>query len=147
MKTKILIMCGLMLIFFIGLVSASNIENVGFNVSSEFKPIDDAVGLQFKDDVNQIHIRIMDEDSKSEGIDKMNSGFTKYDGAISIFNESDKVGSIDTYTFSCGEFVKLNGKKYWVEVSSDDIENPNYDKCLENLYYLNEHNHFEPIES
>ena len=134
-----------------GIVSSANIENVGFNVSSEFKKIDDAVGYQLKDNANDIRIRIMDDESRSDGISNMNEGYEKISDTIYMFNESLEVGnypySKTTHSFSYGEFIKVDGKRYWVEVSSDDIENPNYDKCWEYLEYFNEHNTFEPIKA
>lgn len=52
--------------------TAINIENIDFNISSEFKPIDDAVGLQFQDENNNITLRILDDESRGDSISDMN---------------------------------------------------------------------------
>lgn len=128
-----------MIILFIETASAS-MEEIGFNVSSEFEHTDGA-GLQFLDeDVSRI--RIFD----GWDIDKYSKGFTKYNETVYIFNKSSEMGKSVIYQFALGEYIIIDGKKYWVEVNSEDIENPNYEKCLEYLDYFNEHNNFELVK-
>ena len=153
MKVKVIISV-LMLLLFIGISSATDIMDVGFNVSSEFKIVDDADGLQFIDEYNKVRIRIFDGDD----IGKMASGFKPYNETTFIFNESnggepitDAKGNVMssmpvTYIFAYGEYIKIDGKKYWVEASNEDYRNADYDKILESLDYFNEHNTFETIK-
>lgn len=49
------------------------------------------------------------------------------------------------HSFSCGEYVKINGKTYKVYISSY-LDNPNYNKCLKYLNYFNEHNKLELVK-
>lgn len=130
---------------------ATDIKNIDFNISSEFKPIDDAEGLQFEDEINEIRLRIFDDEPKGS-IDDMNSGFDKYNDTVYINNETMTIGdpqysTITNHMFSYGEYIKIDGKLYWVEVSSDNMENPNYDMCLKHLEYFNEHNNFEFVNA
>ncbi len=138
MKTKILISI-ILVIFFICTVSATDIKDMNFNVSSELQPQDDAVGLGFLDE-NNIVLRILDKN-----LDDQNSGFTKYNKTVYSYNDSMAVGDEQLLMFTYGEYIKIDGKKYWVDVTYYGAE-PNYDKCLEYLEYFNEHNNFEPVE-
>ena len=134
-------------------VSANNLYNINFNISSGFKHVDDASGLQFTDESNGVCIRILDENKKWE------DGFTKYNETVYVYNktiggEQQKFEELDTTIkspavnmFSYGEYIKIDGKKLWVEFSNDlDVDKePNYDKILESLKYFNEHNKFESV--
>lgn len=130
-----------MLIFLIGIVSANNLEDMNFKVPSGFEKVEGAEGLQFVDESNHIRIRIFDADEND-----WDSSYKKYNGTVLIFNESTTMGDNILYTFSYGEYIIIDGQKYWVEVSNDDIGSPNSEKCLETLGYFNENNNFEPVE-
>ena len=132
-------------------VSAGNLNDVKFNVSSEFKPIEDAAGLQFVDESNNIRIRIFDENKDWQaGAEKYND--TVYWKNSTTIQEGTNVGDMktsDSKLYDCfyGEYVKYNGKTYWVEVSNENpTKEPNYDKVLECLNYFNEHNSVEHVK-
>ena len=149
MKGKIII-SALVLIFFIGVVSATNLEDIGFNVSSELK-LRDGQGLQFGDSHGNTFI-IAEKD-----LENLDSEYKKFNETTYIFNESIGGNSITDangnkmdkmpvkHTFSYGEFIKINGKTYKVYIMSNS-DNPDYNKCLEYLNYFNEHNYFESVK-
>ena len=140
MKTKIVIGI-LLLIFFIGVVSASNLEDMNFNIPSGFEKVDDAVGLQYVDNSKNVRIRIFDDE-----MDKWDNGFEKYNETVLVSDETMKIGNQNTYALAYGEFIKIDGKEYWVEVSNEDIVERNEGNCLETLDYFNQHNSFDPVE-
>lgn len=137
MKTKILIILTLILFLTLCFVSAKNINEIGFNVSSELKPVKGAVGLHFNN--SDVYFSISEQNSK-----KMSEGFGKYNNTVYISNNTIN-GTVKTIIFAYGEYIKIGGKTYWVEVSNANLQNPNYEKCLEVLRYFNEHNTFEPV--
>lgn len=138
MKTKTLLTL-LVLIFFMGSVSATNLEDMNFNIPSGFEKVDGAEGLQFVDESKDVRIRIFDSD-----LHKYDNGFEEYNETVLVFDESTPLGDYDMYyTFVYGEYIKIDGKEYWVEVGNDDIKDRNADNCLETLEYFNEHNNFE----
>lgn len=55
--------------------------------------------------------------------------------------------TITMHHFAYGEYIKIDEKMYWVEVSSDLMENPNYNMCLEHLEYFNANNNFEVVNT
>jgi len=141
------------IIFALSAVSATNLEDMNFNISSEFKPVEDAQGLQFTDESNDIRIRIFDDK-----IGEWEDGFSKYNETVYIYNETmggetNEIGDSGLTTetpsvvmFNYAEYIKIDGKTYWVEIGSDSVgEEPNYEKILEDLDYFNEHNNFEPV--
>ena len=119
-------------------VSAMHLEKNRVNVSSELKPTD-GDDLQFEDN-NGICLRIIDEN-----LGNMNNGFSKHNNTIFMFNESRSKGSLEIHSFAYGEYIKIDEKKYWIEVS-DHRNNPDYEKCLEYLEYFNKHNNFEYVD-
>lgn len=141
------------IIAFSSVVSATNLEDMKFNVPTGFEKIDDAAGLQFVDESKGVRIRIFDDE-----MDKWDDGFTQYNETVLISNETIGGDSITdaqgnelskmpkSYLLAYGEYIKINGKEYWVEVSNDDISEQNAENCLETLKYFNEHNTFEPVE-
>ena len=137
MKTKFTIII-FTFIFLVSIVTAANVEDMDFNVPSGFEHVDDAEGLQFVDDINKIRIRIFDADDND-----WDSGYEKYNETVVVMDETSTLGDYTIYTLSYGEFIKIDGKEYWVEISSDDLENRNAEKCLDTLEYFNEHNSFE----
>lgn len=138
MKTKLIISI-FIVVFFICTVSATDIKDIDFNVSSELQPNDEAAGLGFLDE-NNIGLRILDKN-----LENQNSGFTKYNETVYVSNDSMATGSGNLIMFTYGEYIKIDGEKYWVDVTYYG-DNPDYDKCLEYLEYFNEHNNFEPVE-
>lgn len=139
MKTKIIISI-LLLILFICAVSATDLKDMNFDVSPELGEPDDTAGLGFLDEENNIVFRILDKN-----LDNQDSGFTKYNDTVLVSNSSMPVGDEKLIMFAYGEYIKIDGKTYWVDVTATG-ENPNYDKCLEYLDYFNIHNDFEPVE-
>ena len=149
MKSKIII-CILVLIFFISAVSSTNLQDIGFNVSSELKQ-HDGDGLQFEDGTGDSFIIV------EKQLERLDSEYKKYNETTYIFNESFGGDSINDakgnemgkmpvkHSFSCGEYVKINGKTYKVYISSYS-DNPNYNKCLKYLNYFNEHNKLELVK-
>ena len=149
MKSKIIISI-LVLIFFIGAVSSSNIEDIGFNVSSELKP-SDGDGLQFEDGRGNSFI------ISEKELEHLDSEYKKYNETTYVFNESFGGNSITDakgnemdkmpvkHVFSYGEYIKINGKTYKVYIMGGS-DNPDYDKCLEYLKYFNEHNKVELVK-
>ena len=149
MKSKIII-CILVLIFFISAVSSTNLQDIGFNVSSELKQ-HDGDGLQFEDGTGDSFIIV------EKQLEHLDSEYKKYNETTYIFNESFGGDSINDakgnemgkmpvkHSFSCGEYVKINGKTYKVYISSYS-DNPNYNRCLKYLNYFNEHNKLELVK-
>ncbi len=70
---------------------------------------------------NNIVLRILDKN-----LDNQNSGFTKYNETVYVANDSMAVGNEQLIMFTYGEYIKIDGKKYWVDVTYNDAE-PNYD--------------------
>lgn len=149
MKSKIIISI-LVLIFFIGVVSSSNIEDIGFNISSELKP-NGGNGFQLEDGKGNTFI------ISEKELSNLDSEYKKYNETTYIYNESivgeSLVGSNgkelapapSTQIFSYGEFIKVDGKTYEVLVRGN-FDNPDYNKCLEYLNYFNEHNKVELVK-
>ena len=77
MKSKIII-CILVLIFFISAVSSTNLQDIGFNVSSELKQ-HDGDGLQFEDGTGDSFIIVEKQLTKElkENIEKCIIEFKK----------------------------------------------------------------------
>ena len=146
-KKRILLSLAILVIVFSSccVVSAGNLGDVNFNVSSEFKQVTDAEGLQFVDDENGIRIRIFDDMATKweSGFDKHNDTVYKYREVIGADSNPQKIISFDY-----GEYIKIDGKQYWVEIGNDRGagEGADYDKILECLEYFNEHNSFEPVK-
>ena len=86
MKSKIIISI-LVLIFFIGAVSSSNIDDIGFNVSSELKS-NDGNGFQL-DDGNGNKFIITEKE-----LGNLDSDYKKYNETTYIFNKSSVVNGL-----------------------------------------------------
>lgn len=137
----------------VSVVSAKDIGDIGFNVSSELKPTD-GDGLQFEDSEGN-YFRIFENDVENVNASKY---YVKYNETVFMFNNSmggdaitDAKGNVMdkmpvTIYFGYGEYIKIDGKTYCVDVSAGNLKNPNYDKVLEYFNYFNEHNAFEPVK-
>ena len=134
-------------------VPAKDIKDIGFNVSSELKPTN-GDGLQFEDSAGN-HFRIFEN-----AVEDMNSSkhYIKYNETVFMFNQSiggnsitDAKGNemdkmpVNIY-FGYGEYIKIDGKTYCVDISAGNMKNPDYEKVLEYFNYFNEHNSFESVK-
>lgn len=134
-----------MLTIFLALscVSSKDIKDINFNVSSELTQQNDTTGLVFRDNVTDVTLRILDEESRGESIDSMKRGFTKYNDTVYVFDTRNNNLEL-THMYSLGEYIKINGTMYWVEVSSDDIA-PSTFFCSKYLDDFNSNNVFESV--
>lgn len=134
-------------------VPAKDIKDIGFNVSSELKPTN-GDGLQFEDNEGN-YLRIFEN-----AVEDVNSSkyYKKYNETVFMFNESMGGDSINdakgnemskmpiSIQFGYGEYIKIDGKTYCVDISAGNMKNPNYEKVLEYFNYFNEHNSFESVK-
>lgn len=138
MKIKHLIKIFLILSFVF-----KGIKDVDLNINSKFNRINSKNFIFVSTD--GVTLRIMEGN-----VGEMNIGFEKYNDTIYIFDEvidkTDECWDFTIYFFECAEYIKINGKTYWVEFSNESIKNPNKEKCFEHLNYFNEHNTFEVIK-
>ena len=154
-RALLILLISLTIVTLVSIVSATDLDDMNFNVSSEFKPIDDVAGLQYEDKSNDIRIRIFDDE-----LDKWKDGYSKYNDTVYVYNETiggeeiefeeldETITSTKVIMFNYGEYIKIDGKTYWVEIGSDSVnKEPKYDQILECLEYFNEHNNFESIKT
>lgn len=134
-------------------ISAKDIEDIGFNVSAELKPTD-GDGLQFEDNQGN-HFRIFENTVEDVNSSKY---YVMFNETVFMFNQTMGGNSINdgngnemgkmpvTTYFGYGEYIKIDGKTYCVDISAGNLKNPNYEKVLEYFNYFNEHNSFESIK-
>lgn len=156
MDIKKILLISLIIVAILGsfsTLSAKNIEDIGFNVSSELKPTD-GDGLQFEDSEGN-HFRIFENTVEDVNSSKY---YVKYNETVFMFNDSTGGDSINdangnemakmpvTIYFGYGEYIKIDEKTYCVDISAGNLKNPNYEKVLDYFNYFNEHNSFEPVK-
>lgn len=137
----------------VSFISAKDIEDIGFNVSSELEPTD-GDGLQFED-ADGNYFRIFENAVEDVNASKY---YVKYNETVFMFNttmggnsitdaDGNEIGKMPVTTyFGYGEYIKIDGKTYCVDISAGNMQNPDYEKVLEYFNYFNEHNSFESVK-
>ena len=98
--------------------------------------------LFFESSDRDVQIRIF------EGEEHSSEGFEKYDGAILVYDHvTERQNGDKFYLYSLGEYVLIDGHKYWIDVSNGDIKNKNSDNVSDVMNYLNSHNSWEYVSS
>ena len=123
-------------------------HSLNINVPNGFIKDDNAVGLQF-DGPNDINIRVLQDSDNPNASSKYDKGFTKVNDTTSTWQHFTEMGNTVRFSYAIGEYVKINGEKYWVEVGSSIVDNnpeSHFDlmhNCTEVMDYLNSHNDWE----
>ena len=122
--------------------NTTNLEDLNINVPKDFRVEDNASCCIFKSADRNVVIRIL------EGDEGYSDGYSKYDGAILVNDHVTELEKRDDfYFYSLGEYVLIDGHKYWVEVSNDDLHMKSSDNVSEVMNYLNSHNDWEFVSS